>query len=500
MSILKKLASETATYGVLTMLGRLLNSLLVLLHTDLFLPEQLAVQVQLYSYAGLALVIYIFGMETAFFRFAAKEADREQYYNIVQSAVIIVSVALSAAVFIFAEPIARFLLYPEEATLVRWFAIIMAIDGMVAIPFARLRLEKKAKQFVTYRLVNIFLYIFLNVFFLIVCRDIAEGKYALSLQPVVHLFYNPAVAPRYIIMANLVANLAYFILLRKEFRSFRFVFDKSLFKPVWVYAYPIGIMNLAAVTNTFFDRAFLQYLLPENFYPGRTTRQAIGIYGQCFKLSIFMNLTIQAFKYAAEPFFFQKAEDKDAPETFALVMRWFVIFCVILWVGVSLNLDLLAVLFLKQDIYHEGVYVVPWLLLGFLLLGIYYNLATWFKVTNKTQYGTYITIAGALCTIVLNFLLVPHIGYLGCAVAFAVSGFLMTALCYYFGQQYYPVPYDLKSGLLALVLGTVVIIGYRYLVNLEGIAGYLMDMAVAALFAGLLVTKEMRWLPRLKKK
>jgi O-antigen/teichoic acid export membrane protein len=498
MSILKKLASETATYGLLTMVGRLLNSLLVLLHTELFLPEQLAVQVQLYTYAGLALVIYIFGMETAFFRFAARETDRKQYYNVVQSAVILVSVSVSALIFLFAEPIARFILYPEEATLVRWFALIMAIDGIVAIPFAKLRLEKKAKQFVTFRLVNIFLNIFLNIFFLIICRDIFEGKYAQFLKPFIDLFYNPLSAPRYIILANLVANLAYFILLRREFINFRFVFDKSLLKPVWVYAYPIGIMNLAAVTNSFFDRAFLQYLLPENFYPGRTTRQAIGIYGQCFKLSIFMNLTIQAFKYAAEPFFFQKAEDKDAPETFALVMKWFVIFCVILWVGISLNLDLLADLFLKQKIYHEGIYVVPWLLLGFLMLGIYYNLATWFKVTNKTHYGTYITIAGAVCTILLNFLLVPQIGYLGCAIAFAISGGLMTGLCYYFGQQFYPVPYDLQSGLFAVLIGTIVIITYRSLVDIDGIEGSLLDIGTAGLFAGLLLLKEVKSLKQLK--
>jgi O-antigen/teichoic acid export membrane protein len=255
-------------------------------------------------------------------------------------------------------------------------------------------------------------------------------------------------------------------------------------------------MNLAAVTNSFFDRAFLQYLLPENFYPGRTTRQAIGIYGQCFKLSIFMNLTIQAFKYAAEPFFFQKAEEKDAPETFALVMKWFVLFCVILWVGISVNLDLLATLFLRQPIYREGVYVVPWLLLGFLMLGIYYNLATWFKVTNKTHYGTYITIAGAFTTILLNFLLVPQIGYLGCAIAFAVSGIIMTGLCYYYGQKYYPVPYDIKSAVVAITFGTISIIAYRQWVEIDGFIGLVVDIAFAVAFAVLLFLKERKSLPR----
>ena len=457
MSILKKLAGETATYGLSTMLGRLLNYLLVMLHTRLFLPEQLSVQVQLYAYAGFSLVIYTFGMETAYFRFARKETDQRRYYDLILSAVTVVSVFFSGLIYVFAEDVARLIEYPEEVTLVRWMALIMAIDGFVSIPFARLRLEKKTKKFVAVRVANILANIALNFFFLILCRDIYEGKYLLGLKPAVDLFYDPDMAPGYIILANLVANLLFFVLLRRELLDFRFTFSKELFRPVWVYAFPILIMNLAAVSNYMFDRAFLQYLLPENFYPGRTTREAIGIYGQCFKLSIFMNLAIQAFKYAAEPFFFSKAEDKNAPPVFAEVMRWFVIACVLMWVGISLNLDLLAELFLRQKVYHEGLPIVPWLLLGFLFLGIYYNLAAWFKITDKTQYGTYLTIAGAAVTATLNFLLVPRLGYLGCALAFAASGLVMMSLCYYYGQKYYPVPYPVRSSAGYLLAGGVLI-------------------------------------------
>lgn len=445
MSLLKKLAGETALYGVSTMLGRLLNYLLVMLHTQLFLPDQLAVQVQLYAYAGLSLVVYTFGMETAYFKYASKEEDRQRYYNLILSAVILVSVSLSGLLFVFAEAAAAFIQYPNDALLVRWMALIMAIDGIVAIPFARLRLEKKAKKFVKVRVLNIVLNIGLNLFFLVLCRDIALGKYATPLQPLVALFYDPALAPAYIILANLVANVLFFALLWREFADFRFVVSWQVFKPVWVYAYPLLIMNLAAVTNYLFDRMMLQFLLPEGFYAGRTTKEAIGIYGQAFKLSIFMNLAIQSFKYAAEPFFFSQAEDKNAPEVFARVMKWFVIVCTLMWVGISLNLDLLAHLFLRNKIYHEGIGVVPWLLLGFLFLGVYYNLAAWFKITGKTEYGTYITLTGVCTTAFLNALLVPRLGYLGCGVAFAGSAFLMMVLCYYYGQRYYPVPYRAKE-------------------------------------------------------
>jgi len=457
MSVLKKLAGDTATYGISTMLGRFLNYLLVALHTKLFEPEQIAAQGQLYTYAGLALVLYTFGMETAFFRFARKETDRQAYYNLILSAVILVSLFFSGLLFLFAESAADFIKYPESVSIVRIFAIIMAIDGIVSIPFAQLRLEGRRQKFVAAKVSNILINIALNLLFLIVFKDVHSGKYLSFLKPAVDVVYDPLHAADYIVIANLLANLAYFPMLRHEFANFKFVFSKALFKPVWVYAFPIMIMNAGGMLNILFDRAFIQFLLPENFYPGRTTKQAIGIYVQCYKLSIFMSLATQAFKYAAEPFFFSKGEDKNAPPVFAKITKWFVIICVVMWVGISLNLDLLAELFLRKKIYHEGLPVVPWLLAGHLFLGVYYNLATWFKLTDKTQYGTWLTLAGAFITIATSFILVPNIGYLGFAVAFAVSGFIMVALCYYFGQKYYPVPYDVISALGYIGIGALLI-------------------------------------------
>ena len=188
MSVLKKLAGETATYGVSTMLGRLLNYLLVILHSKLFLPDQLSVQVQLYAYAGFSLVLYTFGMETAYFRFARKENDQQKYYNLILSAVILVSMFFSGLMFVFAEQVAAFIQYPDDVLLVRWMAIIMATDAIVSIPFARLRLEKKGKKFVMARVANILINIGLNIFFLVVCRDIYEEQYLSSLKPAVDLF------------------------------------------------------------------------------------------------------------------------------------------------------------------------------------------------------------------------------------------------------------------------------------------------------------------------
>ncbi|GLU50976.1 oligosaccharide flippase family protein [Dyadobacter frigoris] len=495
MSVLKKLAGETAMYGLSTMVGRMLYYLLVMLHTKLFLPEQLAIQVQLYAYAGLSLVVYTFGMESAYFYFARKENDRQKYYNLVLSAVILVSVFLSGSIFIFADFIAKLIEYPNEAKLIRWMSVIMAIDGIVSIPFARLRLEKKAKQFVTARVANILMNIALNFFFLIICRDIHEARYLGIFKPVVDLFYSPEAAPGFIVLANLIANMMFFLFLYKEFIDFRFVFDMTLFKPLWVYAFPLFVMNLAGVTNLLFDRTFLQYLLPEGFYPNRTTKDAIGIYGQCLKLSIFMNLAIQAFKYAAEPFFYSKAEDKNAPSVFADVMKWFIVICATMWVGICVNLHLLADLFLKKKIFHEGLAVVPWLLMGFLFLGIYYNLATWFKLSNRTQYGTYITLTGASITIVLNILLVPVIGYLGCGIAFSVSGLVMMTLCYYYGQKYYPIPYHLKSGLAYILGGGIFILLDAFLIPSGSLSHMVYHMLFFVLFCIIVIFAERKALP-----
>ncbi|MCE7068350.1 lipopolysaccharide biosynthesis protein [Dyadobacter sp. CY326] len=500
MSVLKKLASETAIYGISTMLGRFLNYLLVALHTKLFEPEQIAAQGQLYAYAGLAMVLYTFGMETAFFRFARQETDRKAYYNLILSAVIIISVFFSGLLFIFAGPAAEFIKYPESVSLVRMFAVIMAIDGIVAIPFARLRLEGNGKKFVILRVANIGINIFLNIFFLIVCRDIYAGKYLQFLQPAINVIYDPQRAPDYIVMANLVANLLFFWMLRKEFTDFEFVLDKTLFRPVWVYAYPIMIMNAGGVLNMLFDRAFIQFLLPENFYPGRTTKQAIGIYVQCYKLSIFMNLAIQSFKYAAEPFFFSRGEEKNAPPVFAKVTKYFIIICVVMWVGICLNLDLLAEMFLKQKIYHEGLPVVPWLLAGYMFLGVYYNLATWFKLTDKTAYGTWLTLLGAAITISISFLLVPAIGYLGFAIAFAASSFIMVALCYYFGQKYYPVPYDVVSAIGYIGIGGLLITASSFLKIPNLYIAVPVHMLALAVFAFCTFLIERKNLPFFNKK
>jgi O-antigen/teichoic acid export membrane protein len=216
-------------------------------------------------------------------------------------------------------------------------------------------------------------------------------------------------------------------------------------------------MGLAGITNQMFDRAMLEKLLPEGFYENLTSKDALGIYGNCYKLSIFMSLAIQAFRYAAEPFFFSQAEDKNSPHLFADVMKWFIIVCALIWVGVSVNLDIIGQLFLRSPLYRVGLHVVPILLLANLFLGVYYNLSIWFKLSDRTHFGTWITLTGAFISVAGNILLIPVLGYTGCAYTFLLSCLVMAITCYALGNKYYPIPYDIKSAAIYIISAGILI-------------------------------------------
>ncbi|MFD2573721.1 lipopolysaccharide biosynthesis protein [Spirosoma soli] len=453
MSTFKKLASDTALYGVSTILGRLLNYALVPIQTYAFEKAGLlASNVELYSWVGVLLVLYTLGLETAFFRFMARSKnqpaeEKSRIFNQSLSIVLMVSIVITSLLVVLAPQIANWLNYPGQGLYVQWAAFLVAIDAIVAIPFARLRVENRAREFVQAKIVNIVIVVALNVFFLVLCKDIYEGKYLTSLQSLAGAIYKPQIGPGYIFLANLIGNGLYFIILRKAFSGFRFQLSGPQSQALIVYAFPIMLTNLAGVLNALTDRLFLRHSLPAGFYPGLSSEDVLGIYGNCLKLSVFMALAIQSFKFAADPFFFSRAEDKNAPTLLADVTKWFVIVCVLIWVGVSLNLDLLGQLFLRSKMYRLGLDVVPLLLLGNLLLGVYYNISFWFKLSDKTHFGTLITVTGTVVTVVLNLLLIPRIGYMGCAVAFTTSSFVMMAMCYVLGEKYYPVPYDVGSSI-----------------------------------------------------
>jgi O-antigen/teichoic acid export membrane protein len=327
----------------------------------------------------------------------------------------------------------------------------------VAIPFARLRLLNKAIKFASIKLANILITVGANLLFLVFFRQIYQGDYLQVLRPLVEYVYNPDFGIGYIFLINLVANALIIPMLWREFSVFRFELNKDLLRPMLVYAYPLLFMGLAGAVNELLDRLLLKEVLPEDFYPNRSNLAAIGIYSACYKLSIFMTLAIQAFRYAAEPFFFSQAQQKDSPQTFALIMKWFVIACAFIFVFISVNKEVFAELFLRRPEYHEGLMVVPVLLLANLFLGVYYNLTVWFKLTDKTHFGTYISFGGAAITIVFNLLLIPVLGYMGSAIATLLCYFSMALACYLLGSKHYPIPYPVgnMASYILLAIGLV---------------------------------------------
>jgi O-antigen/teichoic acid export membrane protein len=453
MSQLKKLAGETAIYGVSSILGRMLNYLLVPIYTAYFASGQYGIVTELYAYVAFFNVLYTYGLETTYFRYASQSKEKEpEIFNNAVSAIFFTSIIFSSLLIVFSSNIVEALGYPGQSHYVTWFAIILAIDAIVAIPFAKLRLDKKPVKFAIAKLSNIFINIFLNLFFIVFSTEVYEGNFLADLRPLVASYYRPEWGVDYIFLANLVASAAMVFILWKELSIVRFKLNKETLKPMLKYSYPLLFMGIAGVTNEMFSRPMIKHLLPDDFYPQFNSQQAMGIFGACYKLSIFMNLTIQAFRYSAEPFFFSQSKEKNSPETFSTIMHWFIIICSLIFFAVSINLEWIGGIFLRRPEYLFGLPIVPILLLAYLFLGVYYNLTIWFKLTDRTYFGTWLSFGGAILTIILSIILIPTMGLIGAALVTLISYVLMTIACYFIGQKHYPIPYKVRQGVLYIIL------------------------------------------------
>ncbi|MBW3469928.1 lipopolysaccharide biosynthesis protein [Arthrospiribacter ruber] len=451
MGQLKQLAGQTAIYGISSILGRTVNFLLIPIYTAYLTKDDVGAYTALYGYMALFNIIFTYGMETTYFRYATgKGLDPKKVFSQIQSLLITSSLSLGAIIYLSAPTLASWLNYEGQEHLFRWIAWILAIDAILVIPYARLRKENKAFQFALTKLGNILINVGFNVFFIVICYHIWKGEWLASLAPYINAVYNPEWGVEYIFISNLIANAAMIPVLFWLIKQFRFGFDRKYLAPMWHYSFPLLFMGLAGTINETFSRTIFEYVLPEGFYQGYTSREVTGIFGANFKLAILMNLIIQAFKYAAEPFFFNQSTDKNSPQTFATVMHAFVIFCSALMIAVSVNLDILGSLFLRGEGYAMGNHIVPVLLLGYLMLGIYFNLSIWFKLTDKTKYSFYITLLGAFVTIIVLFTLVPLLGLMGGALSTLICYMIMSAVCYWIGQKHFPIPYQTGKGLFYL--------------------------------------------------
>ena len=447
MNKFKQLASETAIYGLSSIIGKAINFILVPFYTStaILRIEEYGIVTELYSYVAVLNVLYLYGMETAYFRFTSKPGHGEkEIYSSVFSSVLITTLVLTFLLVSSATPIVNWLEFEGKESFVYWFAAIIAIDSVMAIPFVKLRFERKAVQFASYKLINIFLNLGLNLFFLYFCKSIWQGDFLPEWKETIRYVYNPEFNVEYVFISNLIANACYLLLLFGVIRKASFVINFQLLSPMLLYAFPLLLSQLAGNFNEMFSRMMLKKILPDGYYVGLNNQEALGIFGACYKLSMIMTLSIQAFRYAAEPFFFRESREKDSKETYSNVFLYFAIFGLFSVLAISLNLDIIKLLFLKNEAYWSALHIVPVLLMASLFLGLYYNLSIWFKIRDKTYFGTVISVSAAFITIAMNYLLIPYFGYEGSAATTLAVYFYMCVFAYLTGRKHYRIDYDLK--------------------------------------------------------
>jgi O-antigen/teichoic acid export membrane protein len=434
LSVIKKLAGDTALYGMSTIVGRFLNYLLVPLYTGIFSPEAYGVSAYFYAIASFAAVIYSYGMETAYFRFAKEDSNRKQVLSTGLWSVFTSSLVLSLLLYAFSDKLASSASYEGKGLYFRMFAIIFAADAISIIPFAYLRQIRAAKKFASLKVFAIAVNIIINLFYYELCPYLLKSGFNIS------WIYNPESGIYYMFLANIIQSLCVLPFFIPQFKWMQLGFDSALWKKMFQYAYPLIFMGMAGMVNETLDRILLKKLVAN---PLEADYQ-IGIYAANYKLAILITLFITAFRFAAEPFFFEKAKDQDAKPIYARVMHYFIIVCFGIFLLVTLYLDIFKY-FIRTEAYWEGLKVVPILLLANVFLGIYYNLAIWYKLSNKTLMGSVVAIIGAFITIVLNYLLIPRMGYVGAAWTTLICYFTMTVMSYLQGQKHYPIRYRLDS-------------------------------------------------------
>ncbi|MEY4659711.1 MAG: hypothetical protein RJB36_1477 [Bacteroidota bacterium] len=438
---IRKLISQTAVYGLSSIVGRLLNYLLVPLYTSVFTdPAHYGVVSELYAWVAFLIVILTFGMETAFFRFIQTSENKEQTYLNSLVSVLGINALLFAALLFFNNDIATIMLYEGHNEYIILLGIIVCVDAISAIPLARLRVEEKSMRFVSIQLTSILVNVGLNLFLMLYLFDPER----------------PEEGVLFILLANLCASLVKPIMLYDSFNLSGLKLNWVEIKLMLFYAFPLVIGSFAGIINETIDRILLKQILynPNDVSTLHAAESEVGIYSACYKLAMLITILLQAYRYAAEPFFFNQMKNQDRNVIYVKVMNLFVATVCLVFLFVSLNIDLFKH-FIQNESYWDGLKVVPILLLANVFLGIYYNQSIWYKLSGKTQYGAYIALFGATLTIVMNILFIPKYGYMASAWATFIVYGLQMLLSYFLGQRHYPIPYNLKKFVLYLGLAFI---------------------------------------------
>jgi O-antigen/teichoic acid export membrane protein len=427
---IKQLFGQTAVYGLGIVLPRLLNYLLLTpFYTRIFERADYGIITELYAYVVFLLVILTYGMETGYFRYASKSQNKGQVYSTVLGSLLLSSLLFILLVLSASGTIGGVLGYEGHPEYIRWLAIIVGIDAFTTIPFARIRLRNQPMKYALIRIIEVTVNIGLNLFFLFYCPRHSDATW-------LNVIYKQEIGVGYVLISNLIASSIKLLLLLPDILAARQSrFNYPLFRQVLKYSYPLLIAGLAGTVNEALDRILLKHLIPLEQNP----MEQLGIYGANYKLAVLMTLFVQMFKYAAEPFFFSKSEDRNAKSLYADVMLFFVLAGLFIFLLVNLYLDYF-ILFIGSD-FREGVQIVPVVLMANLVMGIFFNLSIWYKLTNMTRYGAVLVLMGAVITVLINALFIPKYGYLASAWAHLICYSTMVIVSYLWSRKHYAIPY-----------------------------------------------------------
>lgn len=433
-------------YGVSSIAARFLSYLLTPYLTGALLADAYGEMNLVYALIPFLNVLFMYGLETAYFRFVQKKGNEQDVYNTITVSLIISTIGFTALLLLFKNFFAEVISLKNHPEYITYSAAIIAFDALSTIAFARLRQESRPVKYAMTKIAGILVYIGLTVFFLSVCPALVKK----DPNGFISIIYDRKKEVSYIFIANVAQAVVTFLLLSKEFFKFRWKFNASLWKEIIIYSLPLTIAGFGGMINETFDRIMLGW-----WSTARYPKVEIGIYSGCYKLAILISLFIQAFRLGAEPFFFKQAEGENAQKTYARVMKFFVLTVCFMFLVVALYIDIWKY-FLSKPIYWTGLKVVPILLLANIFLGIYYNLTIWYKVTHKTMAGAWITLIGAVITLLINYLFIPKYGYMACAWATFLCYGSMMVISFVWGQKEYRIPYAWKK--LLAYIGIVVIL------------------------------------------
>lgn len=443
MSLYKKLFTQTLIYGLAAVFPKIIGFLMVRFYID-WMPENAYGSYSLiFSWIMFLNVILSFGMETTFFRFYNKVEDKNSVINISLWVILSLCFLLCIPTLLFLQDISDYFHIDKTVTL--FLLAILILDALVVVPFALLRANEKSKQFTFIKIINVLLYSSLTVFFL----------YALPTFFPNSTVYISNFEVGYAYLANLIGSFICFLFVIKSYKYLLLPFNKLLAKEMFKYSFPVMIGGLAFVINETFDKIILEYVLPKNLALSEVAR-----YSAIYKLGLFMVLFRMAYSLGIEPFFFNYAKNQDAQLKYATVTKYFILFGSVMMLGIVVFADVLKIIMVPKESFWSSMNIVPYVILANFLLGIYTNLSVWYKIQDKTHIGMYISIIGAIATIILNLILIPYYGALGCAITTLIVYLIMMTISYVLGQKHYPIPYDIKS--IIIYLGGSTLLSYIY--------------------------------------